>query len=149
MKDGHVLALPSMPDVYDGPTYPTFIQQLGLKPAYIDMVAIVGDVIPSSNGHGSSDETSGSGHGGASSIRISILNRHPSLDWTFAPSFAGFTPTSVTVTEVYCDDLSAVNTFDEPDRVTPETKTFSAKNWTECVVRKHSWAFVVVEGVRE
>lgn len=146
MKDGHVLALPSMPDVYDGPTYPTFIQQLDLRPAYIDMVAVEGAI-----GHAANGEANGNSHTEGSSIRISILNRHPSLDWTFAPSFAGFTPSAVTVTEVYSDDLAAVNTFDKPDTVVPVTTKYTAKEWQERehVVRKHSWQFVVVEGARE
>lgn len=132
MKDGHVLALPSMPDVYDGPTYPTFIQQLDIRPAYIDIVAM---------------EKS---EGKKCSIRISILNRHPSLEWTFAPSFAGFTPNKVSVTEVYSDDLAAANTWDKPEVVVPVTKEGAVDGkWEGCVVRKASWSFVVIEGERE
>jgi alpha-N-arabinofuranosidase len=68
MKGGKLLAIPNQPDVYEGPTYPAHIQHMEMKPAYIDMVAIVV----------------------GSSIRISILNRHPSADWEANHVFDGF-----------------------------------------------------------
>jgi hypothetical protein len=46
-----------------GPTFPVTIQTLKLQPAYIDLIAIVVDT------------TDGI------SIRVSVLNRHPTADW--------------------------------------------------------------------
>lgn len=68
MKGGKLLATPAQPDVYEGPTYPAHIQMMQMKPAYIDMVAIVV----------------------GNSIRISILNRHPTADWEARCIFDGF-----------------------------------------------------------
>jgi alpha-N-arabinofuranosidase len=52
-----------------GPTSPSWIQQMELRPAYIDAVAMVVE------------------HSG---IRLSILNRHPTADWTAKIGFADF-----------------------------------------------------------
>jgi alpha-N-arabinofuranosidase len=70
MKHGHLIQTPAQPDVYTGPCYPEYIQQMDMKPAYVDIVAIVVD-------GGSSDGQKGDGK----SIRMSVLNRHPSADW--------------------------------------------------------------------
>jgi len=42
------------------------------------------------------------------SIRLSILNRHPSSDFDVDLRFDGFEVSSVEVHEMYSDDLSAV-----------------------------------------
>ena len=72
MKNGRLLATPVQPDVYTGPTYPSHIQMMEMKPSYIDSVAIVVD-----------------GDQGLS-VRISILNRHPSADWKARISIPDF-----------------------------------------------------------
>jgi alpha-N-arabinofuranosidase len=71
-----------------GPTYPVWIQKADLKPAYIDTVAMI-----------TADKKS---------IRLSILNRHPSADFNVDLRFDGFEVSSVEVHEMYSDDLSAV-----------------------------------------
>jgi alpha-N-arabinofuranosidase len=45
---------------------------------------------------------------GKSSIRLSILNRHPEADWQGELAFTGFDVESVQVHELYSDDLTAV-----------------------------------------
>lgn len=70
-----------------GPTFPTWIQQAGLKPAYIDMVAMI---TPDNK-----------------SIRLSVLNRHPTADWSLDLRLDGFEVSSVEVHEMYSDDLGA------------------------------------------
>lgn len=134
MKNGHLLATPSMPDAYDGPTYPSFIQSMHSAPRYVDMVSVCVE----------------DGNGGVS-IRLSILNRHPSADWTAPITFSGCEISKATVTEVYSDDLDAANTFEKPDVVTPTKKTYSADEWVgrEHTVRKHSWQFIVFEGQKK
>jgi len=44
---------------------------------------------------------------GKTSIRLSVLNRHPSVDWTTKLRFDGFELTSAEVHEMYSDDLGA------------------------------------------
>lgn len=130
MKNGHVLALPSMSDTYGGPTYPSFIQQIHEQPAYIDMVAVA---VKTDNGH---------------SIRLSVLNRHPELEWRSPLKFDGFEVAEVKTVEVYHDDLAAANTFDNPEVVVPTETTVSGKEWKgEVAVKKHSWQFIMFEGV--
>lgn len=62
------------------------------KPTYVD---IVGLVVPSSKPTGKS------------SIRLSILNRHPSADFPLDLKFDDFDVDSVEVHEMYSADLSA------------------------------------------
>jgi alpha-N-arabinofuranosidase len=114
---GRLLQTPVFPDVYDGPSFPSFVQQL-LRPAYIDMVATYDD----------------------SRARVSVLNRHPGLDWESVIQMDG----PVEVTELYCDDLAATNTF-EAEKVAPTTVRYSADEWKNRVhtVRKHSWQIIV------
>lgn len=81
----------------EGPTFPVHIQQTGLKPTYIDSVAVLADV----------------------SIRVSVLNRHPTLDYNAVFDFThyGEQPlerdtdctdvSSVEVHTIYSDDLAA------------------------------------------
>lgn len=45
---------------------------------------------------------------GKSSIRLSILNRHPEADWEGDLAFTGFDVEKVEVHELYSDDLTAV-----------------------------------------
>jgi hypothetical protein len=59
-----------------------------VKPAYIDTVAMI-----------TADKTS---------IRLSILNRHPTADFDVDLRFDGFEVSSVEVHEMYSDDLAAV-----------------------------------------
>lgn len=41
------------------------------------------------------------------SVRLSVLNRHPSADWSLDLRFDGYDVTSVEVHEMYSDDLGA------------------------------------------
>lgn len=84
MKNGRLLATPAQPDVYEGPTYPAHIQMMEMKPSYVDIVAIVV----------ANDNTAATLEGTAS-IRVSVLNRHPSADWTAKFNFADFGKSSV------------------------------------------------------
>lgn len=133
MKDGELLALPAFPDTYDGPSFPTFIQQCAFQPRYIDAVAMA-----------SADKNS---------IRVSVLNRHPTADWDadIQVGTPGFKLDKVRVTEVYSDDLDAANTFENPDVVVPVTTEYSANEWAagKHVVRKHSWQFIEFEGAAQ
>lgn len=131
MRDGYLLATPNMPDYYDGATYPKFIQHVKANPRYIDLVAMVKD-----------DE-------GKISIRVSVMNRHPTLDWDASDiEFNGIKVDKVIVHEMYSDDLSAANSWEEPEAVVPTITEYSAKEWADRkhTVRKHSWQFIVVEG---
>lgn len=114
---GKLLQTPAFPDVYDGPSYPVFVQQL-LRPAYIDLVAVYDD----------------------GRARVSVLNRHPEVDWEAKIRMEG----PVEVTELYCDDLSAVNTF-EKEVVKPTVTRYTAEEWKvrKHTVRKHSWQMIV------
>ncbi|WVQ82791.1 hypothetical protein IAT38_004923 [Cryptococcus sp. DSM 104549] len=128
MKDGRLLQLPAMREVYEGPSFPVWVQQGRLKPKYIDTVAILaGD-----------------------SIRVSVLNRHPTLDWDAEFKFAGYNVKSVEVHEVYSDNLEATNTFDEPENVVPAVSTLDQRAWekrgSKWTVRKHSWVFFIFDG---
>nr|XP_019049579.1 alpha-N-arabinofuranosidase [Kwoniella bestiolae CBS 10118]OCF28509.1 alpha-N-arabinofuranosidase [Kwoniella bestiolae CBS 10118] len=135
MKNGHLLQLPSFPDVYTGPSYPVYIQQGGYKPAYIDSVAVM---VETSDGL---------------SIRLSILNRHPTADWEAKIAFTGLNLKKVSVHEIYCDDLAAINTFEKPDTVVPVVSQYCGNEWdakyTEgFTVRQHSWVFLIFDGIR-
>lgn len=114
---GTLLQTPAFPDVYDGPSYPAFVQQI-LKPSYIDLVAVHDD----------------------GRARVSVLNRHPEVDWVADIRMDG----PVEVTELYSDDLSAANTFGN-EVVTPNVTRYSADEWTarKHIVRKHSWQMIV------
>ena len=72
MKNGKLLQLPSMPDRYLGPTLPGIIQELDMCPAYIDTCAVLAETQ------------------GGSSIRISVLNRHPTASWEANLEIRGF-----------------------------------------------------------
>jgi len=131
MRDGYLLQVPDMPDYYDGPTWPYFVQQIGCNPRYIDLVAMV------------------KGDGDNVSIRCSVLNRHPELDWdATAIKFGGVEIETVTVHEMYSDDLAAANSWEEPEKVTPEVSKYTAQEWADRkpTVRKHSWQFIIVDG---
>lgn len=41
------------------------------------------------------------------SVRLSVLNRHPSADWSLDLRFDGYEVASVEVHEMYSDDLGA------------------------------------------
>jgi len=72
-----------------GPTHPNWIEQLHLRPTYIDLVGMV------------------SQKDGKTTIFLSILNRHPSVDWTTKFRFDGLNVASIETHEMYSDDLSA------------------------------------------
>ncbi len=75
--------------ISEGPTYPTWIQQTAIKPTYIDIIAVL---VKTDTG---------------SSIRISVINRHPEADWTMSLTFAGFKVLSAKAIEMYSDDMAA------------------------------------------
>ncbi|CDZ98513.1 glycoside hydrolase [Phaffia rhodozyma] len=129
MKDGHLLDLSFSSPLYKGPSYPHWIPHLG-QAAYVDTAAVIVR----------SGETQ--------SIRISVLNRHPELEWTGGFMFVDFEPTSVEIHELYHDDLSASNTFDNPTMVQPKVTHLSGSEWVkkDWVVKKHSWAFFIFIG---
>ncbi|UTT90268.1 hypothetical protein NDA17_002749 [Ustilago hordei] len=132
MKNGRLLNLGFTPDSYEGPTYPEWIQHI-TKPAYVDCVAMI-------------VEEEGSKH---ASIRLSVLNRHPTSDWNGKIDFEGFEIESVESHIVYSDDLLAKNTFEKPEVVVPKITKYSGKEWAEKgsqPIRKHSFAFFIFEG---
>ncbi|EPQ31923.1 uncharacterized protein PFL1_00122 [Pseudozyma flocculosa PF-1] len=133
MKNGHLLNLGFTPEVYSGPTYPAWIQHMA-APAYVDVVGLIAHDEQDSN---------------KASIRISVLNRHPSADWAGQFDFEDFKVESVENHTVYSDDLSAKNTFDKPDTVRPEVTTKTGDEWAQqasWTVRKHSWSFFIFQG---
>jgi alpha-N-arabinofuranosidase len=141
MRDGYLLATPPMPDHYTGVTFPLFVQHIKAYPRYIDLVAMVKD----------HDDGDGADPKATKSIRVSVLNRHPTLDWPAADlAFHGLGISSVTVHEMYSDDLAAANTWNHPDRLVPSVTHFTAAGWrahhARHVVRKHSWQFIIVRG---
>lgn len=73
----------------DGPTYPEWVRHLA-KPTYIDIVALL---VENENG---------------ASIRVSVLNRHPSADWTGEVSLPGFKVQKAQVHSLYSEDLEAI-----------------------------------------
>ncbi|EST07240.1 Alpha-L-arabinofuranosidase, C-terminal [Kalmanozyma brasiliensis GHG001] len=132
MKNGRLLNLGFTPDAYEGPTYPEWIQHLS-KPAYVDCVA----VLVQDQG------------GKKASIRLSVLNRHPTADWNGEIHFDGFRIDNVESHVLYHDDLLAKNTFEQPNVVVPQVTKFSGKEWTKQApqpVRKHSWSFFIFDG---
>lgn len=56
----------------NGPTYPAWIQHLA-RPAYIDVAAVLV----------TKDD-------GSASVRLSVLNRHPEIDWAGQFDLTGF-----------------------------------------------------------
>ncbi|WWC86548.1 uncharacterized protein L201_001425 [Kwoniella dendrophila CBS 6074] len=135
MKNGHLLQLPSFPDVYTGPTYPVYIQQGGYKPSYVDSVAVL---VETPNG---------------CSIRLSVLNRHPTAEWKADVTFLGFEVERVTVYDIYSDDLKATNTFENSHNVVPAKSEYSGSEWKEkhgegYSIRKHSWVFFIFDGIK-
>lgn len=114
---GKLLQTPAFPDVYDGPSYPAFVQQL-LRPSYVDLVAVYDD----------------------GRARVSVLNRHPEVDWEADIRMEG----PVEVIELYSEVLAAVNTFDD-EVIAPTVTRYSADEWRERKhrVRKHSWQLIV------
>jgi alpha-N-arabinofuranosidase len=104
---------------------------------------------------------------GKSSIRLSILNRHPEAAWEGDLSFTGFDVEKVEVHELYSDDLTAVvsaylaykykadvilhqNSFENPENVVPKVSQLDASAWSKKegkhTVQKHSWQFLIFEG---
>ncbi|CAO1636537.1 unnamed protein product [Parajaminaea phylloscopi] len=128
MKNGRLLNTGFTSEVYQGPTYPTWIKHI-VPPSYIDIVGMIVE-------------------GDKKSIRISILNRHPTADWEANLSFEDgddFTPRTVELHEVYSDDLLAKNTFENKDVVKPTVKTLSPKEASKIVVKKHSFVFLIID----
>jgi alpha-N-arabinofuranosidase len=132
MKDGNLLQLDYSPDFYKGPTYPAWIQHM-IPPAYVD---IVGVAVQSGKSR--------------ASIRLSILNRHPTASWTASILLRDFKASTAEIHRMYSDDLFASNTFDCPDKVTPTVTKLDAEEWDQIKeafsVQKHSWTFVILEG---
>ncbi|KAK8850310.1 hypothetical protein IAR55_004227 [Kwoniella newhampshirensis] len=135
MKNGHLLQVPSFPDVYEGPSFPVYIQQGSYKPSYIDTVAVL---VKTPNGL---------------SIRLSVLNRHPEADWKAVVKIHGFKLKHVEIHEIYSDDLAAVNTWDKPDTITPKVTKLNDTEWADSIedqdnwtVKKHSWSFLIFDG---
>ncbi|PWN54403.1 glycoside hydrolase [Violaceomyces palustris] len=134
MKDGRLLNLGFTPDAYQGPTYPAWIQHIN-RPAYVDAVGVLVE--------------DREGDPSTSSIRLSILNRHPSADWNGLIRFDGFEIESVEIHTMYSDDLTAKNTFEHPKAVVPTVTKMDGKEWASTEkfpVRKHSWSFFIFEG---
>ena len=77
MKNGHLLQTPNQPDLYTGPCHPDYIQMMEMKPAYVDVVAMVAD--PRSDTV--NDNSHGDGTSNGKTVRLSVLNRHPTADW--------------------------------------------------------------------
>ena len=143
-----LLCLAILSDLSTGPSYPGWVQHLG-KAAYVDMTAVVVDL-----------------EDGKSSIRLSILNRHPEATWEGDLTFTGFDVEKVEVHELYSDDLTAVvssscarrfgadgvlqNSFENPENVVPKVTQFDASAWSKKegkhTVQKHSWQFLIFEG---
>ena len=84
MKGGKLLPINLNSQVYTGTTHPPWIQSVA-PPAYLDAVGMTTD----------------------KSIRISLLNRHPTADARFHINLDGFNVDSVEIIEMYSDDLSA------------------------------------------
>jgi alpha-N-arabinofuranosidase len=103
-----------------GPTYPVWIQHAGLKPAYIDTVAMI---TPDSK-----------------SIRVSVLNRHPKADWDVDFRFDGFEVSSIEVHEVYSDDMAASVSVPCATGETGLTSRTHLKSPTLSFQRSESWA---------
>lgn len=102
MKNGRLLNLGFTSDAYDGPTYPEWIQFI-TKPGYVDCVAMI-------------VEEEGSRR---ASIRLTVLNRHPTADWNGKISFDGFEIESVESHIVYSDELLAKTPFRTPTWLCP------------------------------
>ena len=119
-----------------------------LRPCYVDTVAIV---LNTPNGQ---------------SIRLSVLNRHPSADWKCNLKFEGFQVDKVELHEMYSDYMSAFvswslstmegakclwqNSFDHPDELKPSVRTMTGEELEKALpsmtVRKHSWCFFILDG---
>jgi alpha-N-arabinofuranosidase len=83
------------------------------------------------------------------SVRMSVMNRHPSLDWDATDLIVGGVQVDkVTIHEMYSDDLTAANSWDEPTKLKPVVTEYSAAEWAQRshTVRKHSWQFIIVDG---
>lgn len=130
MKGGRLLNLGFTPDQYTGPTYPAWIEYLA-HPAYVDITGIIVD---------SKEE-------GKASIRLSVLNRHPEVDWEGKFKFDGFNVHSVEIHSLYNDDMGAKNTFSAPNNVKPVVEKIDSAQWQDgWTVRKHAWSFFFFEG---
>jgi alpha-N-arabinofuranosidase len=101
-----------------------------------------------------------------SSIRLSVLNRHPTVDFDLDLRFDGFEISSVEVHEMYSDDLSASvssissdptilvraltgqNSFENPDNVAPKVRKLGKDDLVKgkTTVKKHSWSFFIIDG---
>ena len=124
MKDGHLLDLGYRSELYHGPTYPTWTRHIA-PPAYVDIVALL-----------NKDQTS---------VRISILNRHPEADWQCSLALEGFVVEGVEVHEMYSEDLLAKNTWEDKEKIKPVTRKVDG-TMKELTVKKHSFVFVVLTG---
>lgn len=126
MKNGRLLNLGYTSDVYQGPTYPIWIKHI-TPPTYIDLVGIIVE-------------------GEKPSIRISILNRHPTADWEVQLDFddRDVNAQAVEIHELYSDDLLAKNSFDNKDVVKPKVTKASVAEASKLVIKKHSFVFLII-----
>ncbi|ORX39560.1 glycoside hydrolase superfamily [Kockovaella imperatae] len=133
MKDGHVLSMAPFKDVYDGPNHPESTQILGLRPSYIDAVAVAV-----------------TGQNKDVSIRISLLNRHPSAQWDAVLDINSIEINDVEIHEIFTENLDSANTWMQPELIKPDVTKLSAKEWNEQgakrTLRNHSWAFIIMNG---
>lgn len=133
MKNARLLNLGlDIHNPYNGPTYPSWIRHI-TPPQYIDVVGVIA-------------ESKGSN---SASVRISILNRHPNVDWTSSFHFDGFQPQAAEIHELYSDDLFAKNTFDHPTNIVPKVTKLNKEHLTNeasFTVKKHSFVFLIIDG---
>ncbi|PWY97771.1 glycoside hydrolase [Testicularia cyperi] len=154
MKNGRLLNLAFTPDTYSGPTYPEWIQHIS-KPAYVDCVAILVEheheqQQQQQQQQHHNNSSSSNNKKKKASIRLCVLNRHPTADWCGDIRFDGFQIEQVEEHVVYHDDLLAKNTFEKPNEVVPQVTKLSGQQWTDRAnvpVKKHSFAFFVFDGL--
>lgn len=86
-SNGALLSIAPRTDIYEGPTYPAWVQQCA-RPTYVDIVAIL-------------NPTTGN-------IHISLLNRHPTITFNAPILFdKNYTVKSLEAHTMYSDDLLA------------------------------------------
>ncbi|CAO1626768.1 unnamed protein product [Sympodiomycopsis kandeliae] len=136
MKNARLLNLGlDLDNPYTGPTYPAWVQYM-VPPQYIDVVGVIAE--------NEKEKTA--------SVRISVLNRHPEIDWKATLSFDGqdgFQAESAEIHELYSDDLFAKNTFENPNNIVPKITKLNKEQLNKkdgLVVRKHSFVFLIIEG---
>jgi alpha-N-arabinofuranosidase len=83
-----------------GTTFPLWLNAVR-KPTYIDIVAMY----------------TASSSSSRPSIRLSVLNRHPTADWTLDVEVKGLEVGTVSVQEMYSDDLGATVSIPAPAHV--------------------------------